>query len=128
MSSSDRSKHCRTTFCSSPGCTLTAEGPSPSPFLRPDTLARLIDAGTHAETLVDAFDLRLGQNDLLGAHAVCTRMTAEDDPAEDACQDQSQPRRSTESRRPAASTVRGDGQARTGIHQWSDLREICAPT
>jgi len=52
-----------------------------------ESLALMIDTDAHAETLRGAFGLRLGQNDLLGAHAVCTRMAAADDPAEDACRD-----------------------------------------
>lgn len=51
------------------------------------SLALMIDADAHAKTRKAAFDVRLEQNDLLGAHAVCTRMAAEDDPAEDACRD-----------------------------------------
>ena len=69
-----------------PGLHVDSRGTIPASIPPADVLARLIDADAHAETLLDAFDLRLGQNDLLGAHAVCTRMTAEDDPAEDACQ------------------------------------------
>ena len=49
-----------------------------------DALALLIDTGSHAETLADAFDARLSLGDLYGAHAVCKRMAAEDDDAADA--------------------------------------------
>ncbi len=49
-----------------------------------DALALLIDAGSHADTLANAFDARLDLGDLSGAHAVCERMVAEDDAAADA--------------------------------------------
>ena len=49
-----------------------------------DALALLIDTGSHAETLADAFDARLSLGDLYGAHAVCKRMLAEDDTTADA--------------------------------------------
>ena len=49
-----------------------------------DALALLIDTGSHAETLAEAFDARLSLGDLYGAHAVCKRMAAEGDSAADA--------------------------------------------
>ena len=70
-----------------PGLRVDSRGTIPESIPPVRSLALMIDADAHAETLRAAFDLRLGQNDLLGAHVVCTRMAAEDDPAEDACQD-----------------------------------------
>ena len=70
-----------------PGLRVDSRGTIPESIPPVRSLALLIDADAHAKTLMAAFDLRLQQNDLLGAHAVCTRMAAEDDPAEDACQD-----------------------------------------
>ncbi len=55
-----------------------------------DALALLTDTAAHAVDLPDAFEKRLGQGDLQGAHAVCERMEAdeqaatEDAPVEDA--------------------------------------------
>ena len=46
-------------------------------------LALMLDADTHAKTLTVAFNARLDQGDLHGAYAVCARMAAEADPAED---------------------------------------------
>ena len=70
-----------------PGLRVDSRGTIPESITPVRSLALMIDADAHAKTLKAAFDLRFGQNDLLGAHAVCTRMAAEDDPAEDACQD-----------------------------------------
>ena len=70
-----------------PGLHVDSQGDIPESISPADALARLIDADAHAKTLEGAFDLRLGQNDLLGAQAVCIRMSSEDDPAEDTCLD-----------------------------------------
>ena len=43
-----------------------------------DALALLTDTAAHAVDLRDAFERRLGQGDLQGAHAVCERMETED--------------------------------------------------
>lgn len=71
-----------------PGLSVDSRGTIPESVPPVRSLALMIDADAHAKTLKAAFDLRLEQNDLLGAHAVCTRMASEDDPAEDACRDQ----------------------------------------
>lgn len=52
-----------------------------------NSLALMIDSDAHAKTLKAAFDLRLRENDLLGANAVCTRMDTEDNPSADVCRD-----------------------------------------
>ena len=52
-----------------------------------EALALLINTKSHAQTLAEAFDTRLDKGDLYGAHAVCERMAAEDDAAEDASRD-----------------------------------------
>ena len=70
-----------------PGVRVDKQGTISESIPPAKSLALLIDADAHAKTLMAAFDLRLQQDDLLGAHAVCTRMAAEDDPAEDACRD-----------------------------------------
>ena len=70
-----------------PGVRVDSQGTISESISPAKSLALLIDADTHAQTLMAAFDLRLQQNDLLGAHAVCSRMAVEDDPAEDACRD-----------------------------------------
>ena len=46
-----------------------------------DALALLTDTAAHAVDLPDAFEKRLGQGDLLGAHAVCERMEADEEAA-----------------------------------------------
>ena len=58
------------------------EQPSPD-----RSLALLIDADSHATTLSVAFEMRLQQGDIYGAHAVCEKMTRIGDPAEDVCRD-----------------------------------------
>ena len=70
-----------------PGVRVDNQGTISESVPPTESLALLIDTDAHAKTLMAAFDLRLEQNDLLGAHAVCARMAAEDDPAEDACGD-----------------------------------------
>lgn len=70
-----------------PGLRVDSRGTIPESIPPARSRALMVDADAHAKTLMAAFDLRLQQNDLLGAHAVLTRMAAEDDPAEDACQD-----------------------------------------
>ena len=52
-----------------------------------EAIALMIDTEAHTKTLSAAFDSRLDQGDLHGAHAVCVRMTVEDDPAEDDCRE-----------------------------------------
>ncbi len=44
-----------------------------------DALALLIQNESHSETLADAFDVRLGQDDLYGAHLVLERMETDDE-------------------------------------------------
>ena len=70
-----------------PGLRVDSRGTIPESTPPVRSLALMIDSDVHAKTLRAAFDLRLEQDDLLGAHAVCTRMASEDDPAEDACRD-----------------------------------------
>ena len=56
--------------------------------LRPeDALALLVDNERHAKTLAEAFEARLGLNDLYGAHVVCNRMAAKDEDSADACRE-----------------------------------------
>ena len=43
-----------------------------------EALALLIDTADHADDLAGAFERRLGQGDLRGAHAVCERMDTDD--------------------------------------------------
>ena len=69
-----------------PGVRVDNQGTISESIPPAKSLALLIETDGHATTLMAAFDLRIQQNDLLGAHAVCIRMAAEDDPAEDSCQ------------------------------------------
>lgn len=52
-----------------------------------DALALLVDTERHAKTFAEAFEARLSQDDLYGAHLVCNRMTAEDEDLADACRE-----------------------------------------
>ena len=53
-----------------------------------DTLALLINTGSHLKTLADAFEMRLSRGDIAGAWTVCEQMTHEDDLQEDVCREQ----------------------------------------
>ena len=68
--------------------TIVEEGQIDDSMAPADALAFMIDTKSHAETLTEAFDARLGQGDLLGAHAVCARMAVEDDDDTDSSRDQ----------------------------------------
>ena len=70
-----------------PGVRVNEHGAIAESIPPAESLALLIDSTAHAQTLMAAFEMRLQQDDLLGAHTVCTRMASGDDPAEDACRD-----------------------------------------
>ena len=49
-------------------------------------MALLLDSNSHMNSLVEAFNARLGRGDLAGAQTICEQMAREDDPDEDECQ------------------------------------------
>ena len=66
---------------------IDTEGMIEDPEAPGDALALLIDADAHAATLAEAFNERLERGDLYGADAVCTRMSAADEPGADRSQE-----------------------------------------
>ena len=67
------------------GLRLDADGNVDESTPRDVALGLVLDTDSHAETLAVAFDARMAQGDLHGADAICVRMAAEADPAEDGC-------------------------------------------
>ena len=70
-----------------PGLRVDDEGNLEDSIPTSEAVALMCNTEAHTKTLSAAFDSRLDQGDLYGAHAVCVRMTVEDDPAEDDCRE-----------------------------------------
>ena len=70
-----------------PEIRLDANGHVDESTSREAALALVLDDKAHVGTLSAAFDARLDRRDLHGAFAVCARMAAEADSAEDVCRD-----------------------------------------